>query len=400
MAHIAIIGAGVIGCASAWALTRAGHEVTLIDKASSVCGGASARNGAQLSYAYGDALASPSLLAHMPTILMRQDPAFRVWLSPDPEFLVWGFRFLRNSTPSRFKANTTALLAMAARTQALLPGVIENFGLEFDYDVSGKMILYPNASGFKSARKASQLKKNLGIEQRLLTRTEAVSIEPALVNYRDHIEGVVYSPNDAAGRPTAFCQGLVAGLVAEGTAELIFGAEVRELEVVQGRVCGVVFQNRPPISCDAVVMATGRHPAPGAKQRSVWPVQGYSITVAAHEDAMQTSITDLKRKLVFARLGDRVRVAGIADIAPRDFVFRPDRFDALVRGAQEAFSKGFELQSNLEPWSEARPCTPSSQPIIGTGKLKGLYLNMGHGTLGWTLCLGAAEQLAASIAQT
>ena len=399
MAHIAVIGAGVIGCASAWALIRAGHKVTLIDKAGSVCGGASARNGAQLSYAYGDALASPGLLSHMPDILMRRDPAFRVWLSPDPEFLIWGLRFLRNSTPARFRENTKALLEMAARTQALLPEAIEAFGLRFDYEVSGKMILYPDAAGFAAARKGRLMKAALGIEQELLTRDEATGIEPALANYRDKIEGVIYSPKDAAGRPTAFCQGLTTGLVEKEGLELHLGAEVSGLHMAGGRVRGVLFQNRPPLVCDAVVMATGRHRPPGTTTRAVWPVQGYSVTVAADADAMRTSITDLKRKLVFARLVDRVRIAGIADIAPRNFAFRPDRFDALVTGARDAFTKGFDLSGELEPWSEARPCTPSSQPLIGPGKVEGLYLNMGHGTLGWTLCLGAAEILASKIDQ-
>lgn len=114
MAHAAVIGASIVGCASAWALIRAGHRVTLIDRNPSVCGGASSRNGAQLSYAYGDALASPGLLTHMPSILLGRDPAYRVWLSPDPELLVWGLRFLGNSTAARFRRNTKALLHLAA----------------------------------------------------------------------------------------------------------------------------------------------------------------------------------------------------------------------------------------------------------------------------------------------
>jgi D-amino-acid dehydrogenase len=394
MAHIAIVGAGVIGCASAWALTRVGHKVTLIDKAGTVCGGASARNGAQLSYAYGDALASPGLLSHMPAILMRRDPAFRVWLSPDPEFLIWSLRFLRNSTPARFRANTTALLNMAARTQILLPDVVRQYGLSFDYAASGKMILYPDSASLEAARASSRLKAALGITQHFLTRDEATRIEPALAHYRDNIEGVVYSPHDAAGRPTAFCEGLVAGLAREGSLDLKLGTEVRGLQSRNSRVTGLVFQNRPPLFADAVVIATGHGRLPTATPRGIWPVQGYSITVAAGPGAMRTSITDLKRKLVFARLGDHIRIAGIADIASRKFTFRPDRFTALMDGASAAFANGFDLSGEVEPWSEARPCTPSSQPLIGPGRAKGLFVNLGHGTLGWTLCLGAAESLA------
>lgn len=394
MAHIIVIGAGVIGCASAWALTRAGHQVTIVDKNPSVCGGASARNGAQLSYAYGDALASPGLLRHLPAILMRRDPAYRVWLAPDPEFLVWGLRFLRNATASRFRGNTTALLALAARTQALLPDVVETHGLKFDYAASGKMILYPDAAAFAKARHGHALKTSLGIRQDLLTRDEATRLEPALAHYRDAIEGVVWSPDDAAGRPTAFCKGLVDGLEREGGLVTLFGKEVQKLIVTRGRVAGVEFRDHSPLEADAVVLATG-HSSGSLRMpwSSIWPVQGYSVTVPATDGAMRASITDLKRKIVFARLGDQIRIAGNADIGPRPIAFRAKRFDALTADARAAFSTGFDLSGELDAWSEARPCTPSSQPIIRASGPAGLFLNLGHGTLGWTLSLGAAERL-------
>ena len=394
MAHIAVVGAGVIGCASAWALIRAGHRVTLIDRSPAACCGASARNGAQLSYAYGDALASPDLLRHLAGIMLRRDPAYRVWLAPDPEFLIWGLRFLRNATSDRFRSNTTALLGMAARTRALLPEVVEAHGLRFDYAVSGKMIVYPDDATFRKARTGKEMKASLGIEQQLLTRAEATEIEPALANYRDHIGGVVWSPDDAAGRPTAFCEGLVTSLRSTGALEVKFGTEVVGLEVHRGRVVGLRFLQAPPLSADAVVLATGHVAAPLRPPfAALWPVQGYSVTVPATVGAMTASITDIKRKIVFARLGERIRIAGHADIGPRPLTFRPDRFATLIENAKAAFAAGFDLSGDLEAWSEARPCTPSSQPIIRAGRHSGLYLNLGHGTLGWTLCLGAAERL-------
>ncbi len=394
MAHVAVIGAGIVGCASAWALIRAGHRVTLVDRNPAVCGGASSRNGAQLSYAYGDALASPGLLSHMPSILLRRDPAYRVWLSPDPEFLIWGLRFLGNATSARFTSNTRALLQLAARTKALLPEVVEAYGLTFDYAVSGKMILYPDAASFAKARTGHALKTSLGIKQELLTREEATGLEPAVAHYRDAIGGVVWSPEDSAGRPTAFCEGLVEGLTRAGGLTTIFGHEVQKLIIRKGKVAGVEFRDFSPLEADAVVLATGHAGAPlRPPYAALWPVQGYSVTVPANDGAMQASITDVKRKIVFARLGEKVRIAGIADIGPRPISFRAARFDALTAGARAAFSKGFDLSGDLDPWSEARPCTPSSQPIIRAAGPAGLYHNLGHGTLGWTLCLGAAERL-------
>lgn len=399
MARIIVVGAGVVGTASAYMLCKAGHQVTLVDRNAGPCGGASVRNGAQLSYAYGDALASPSLLGHMPGILLGQDPAYRVRLHADPEFLIWGLRFVANATPARFKANTAHLLEMAQATRRLLVDVLAEFDLAFDYAVAGKMILYPTARDFEGAKPAHALKTGMGLRQELLTRDEATRIEPALAHYRDEIAGVVYSPDDAVGRPSLFCAGLIAALQARYGLQTRYLCEAERVLIRNGRACGVVFRNYETLESDAVVVATGYggalsgpfNPGFGA----VWPVQGYSVTLPALEGAMRVSITDVKRKLVFARLGEQLRIAGIADIGRRRFAFEQPRFEVLKQGAVDAFSAGFRLDPHVNPegWSDARPCTPSSRPIIRQGKVRGLFLNHGHGTLGWTLCLGSAEIL-------
>lgn len=401
MARVIVVGAGVVGTASAYMLCKAGHEVTLVDRNAGPCGGASVRNGAQLSYAYGDALASPSLVGHMPGILMGRDPAYRVQLHADPEFLIWGLRFVLNSTAARFRANTAYLLEMAQGTRRLLAEVLAEFDLAFDYKISGKMILYPTAKDFAGARAGFDLKTSMGLRQEMLNREEATRIEPALDHYRDEIAGVIYSPDDAAGRPSQFCEQLIAALRKKYGLRTRYLCEAERVLLRNGRACGVVFRNFETLESDAVVIATGygtKLSGPFSPSfSSVWPVQGYSVTLPANEQAMQVSITDVKRKLVFARLGDQVRIAGIADIGRRLFAFEQDRFEVLKRTAGAAFSAGFEFdpKTNPEGWSDARPCTPSSRPIIGHGRVKGVYLNYGHGTLGWTLCLGSAERLMA-----
>ncbi|MCG6121534.1 MAG: FAD-dependent oxidoreductase [Microvirga sp.] len=398
MAHIVVVGAGVVGCATAWTLVRAGHTVTLVDRREGPCRGASARNGAQLSYAYADALASPGLVAHLAAILAGRDPAFRLRMQADPEFLVWALRLLANARPSAFRANTGALTRMAERTRALIPEIVADLGLVFDHATSGKMILHADERSLDRARANLALKTALGLRVEVLDQAEATAIEPALAHYSDPIAGVVYSPDDAVGRPSAFCEGVARELSRRGLLETRFGGEAIDVLRHRGQAAGVLLRGAAPAKGDAVVVATGygfsRRGLFSPPFATVWPVQGYSATFPAQAQAMRRSITDLKRKLVFARIGESVRVAGIADIGRRDFRFDAKRFEALLAGARAAFPIGLDHGAEeIEPWSEARPCTPSSLPVIGPTAIPGLWRNLGHGTLGWTLCLGAAEAL-------
>ncbi|MER8395329.1 FAD-dependent oxidoreductase [Mesorhizobium sp. M1340] len=400
MAKFIVIGAGVVGVATAWQLCRAGHTVTLVDRNDGPSGGASQRNGAQLSYSYCDALASPGLLARMPAILLGHDDAFRVKLQADPGFLLWGLRFLLNSSPRAFSRNTSALASLAAATERLMPKLMAEFALAFDYAVAGKLVLCHSAESLAKARATVKMKSALGLEVELLTQAEALRVEPALQGYADAFAGAIHSPNDAVGSPSSFSEGLVAGLMARYGLRTLYRSEAREIVMKRGRVAGVAFRNNEMETCDGAIVATGydtRLLGRRSALTEIWPVQGYSTTVSAGPDAMRVSITDPTRRLVFARLGETIRIAGIADIGPRQFTFEQSRFETLKRAAASAFPDRFD-QISGEGWSDARPCTPSSQPHIGRAKTPGLYLNLGHGTLGWTLCLGSAERLATMIA--
>jgi D-amino-acid dehydrogenase len=401
VAHVAVVGAGVIGATSAWVLARAGHRVTLIDRHPGPAQGASRANGAQLSYAYGDALANPAMLRKLPAIALGLDPAFRVRLQTNPEFLLWGLRFVRESLPGRFLSNTRELLQMAARTRVLLAELMTEFELPFDHSPSGKMILYGSAAACDAGRAVRELKQQLGIRQEVLSRDEATAIEPALASYPDVIERVVWSEADAAGRPDAFCAALVRALERRYGLVTRFGATVQAIEHERGQVAGLRLAGGEALAFDTVVLATGSAtqllPRRDRPRGGLWPVQGYSITAPATAGAMRVSITDLRRKIVFARLGRDVRAAGLADIGRYDIRFDKRRFESFRAHAVQAFGAAFVHApgTDLQPWTGGRPCTPSSRPIVRAGSLQGLYLNLGHGTLGWTLGLGSAERLMA-----
>ncbi|MFB9981557.1 FAD-dependent oxidoreductase [Mesorhizobium kowhaii] len=398
MRNVAVVGAGVVGVASAYLLARAGHRVTLIDAAREPGLGASAGNAAQLSWAYGDAMASPALLKHLPAIVAKRDPAFRIRWQLDPDFLIWGLRFLANSSASRWWSNTGAILQLANESRQELEALLAEADIEFDYRVAGKLHLYANRAGFFAARPIVERKTALGFNQKLLTRAEAETVEPALKTYQGEIAGAVYTPGDALGDAAAFCRQLTAHIVDRYGVSTLFGRRVAGFEQRQGRLCALRFGDSTPLSTEAAIITAGPLSRTFVldlpEVRSIRPVRGYSLTVPFTHGAPRVSLTDTKRKLAFAAIGNRLRVAGLADIERPDAGFGADRFETLRTAACEVFPDLFGLQDDEICWSGERPMTPSSRPIIAPSRrIRGIYINAGHGMLGWTLALGSARRM-------
>ena len=396
--HIAVIGAGVVGVSSAYMLARTGHRVTMIDAEAEPGRGASAGNAAQLSWAYGDAMASPALLKHLPSILLKRDPAFRVQLRLDPDFLLWGLRFVANASARRWWSNTKDILTLAEESRREMALLLAETNIAFDYRVAGKLHLYPNTESFSAARPIVERKREMGIDQRMLSRREAEAIEPALKAYQGEIDGVVHTPHDALGDAAAFCRQLADFVVRKYAVSTVFGSRVSGFEHRGGRLAGVRFADRDPLLVDAAVVTAGpliRTLATSVPEaRQVHPVAGYSLTVPWQEGAPCVSLTDVKRKLAFAAIGDRFRVAGLADIAAPGYGFASDRFTVLREAASDVLPDCFGEPSWEQRWSGERPVTPSSKPIIAQSRrIRGVYVNAGHGMLGWTLALGSARRL-------
>ena len=397
--RIAVVGAGVVGVASAYMLARAGHRVTLIDAEAEPGRGASAGNAAQLSWAYGDAMASPSLLKHLPAILLKRDPAFRVHLRLDPDFWLWGLRFLANVPSRRWWHNTKEILSLADVSRQEMALLLAQADIAFDYRVAGKLHLYPDTASLSAARPTVERKRELGIDQRILSRLEAEAVEPALKTYQGEIAGAVYTPDDALGDAAAFCRQLTDFVVREYAVSTAFGKRVAGFEQHAGRLSAVRFADRDPLPVDAAVVTAGplirTLAASLSEAREIQPVAGYSLTVPWREGAPRVSLTDVKRKLAFAAIGNRLRVAGLADIAPPGSGFVADRFAILRQAANAVLPDCFGQAEWENRWSGERPMTPSSRPIIAQSrKIRGVYVNVGHGMLGWTLSLGSARKLA------
>lgn len=396
MSRILVLGAGVVGMTTAYALAKKGHEVCVIDAAPGPAeAGASFGNGAQLSYFYTDAMASPSLAVNIPKYILGLDPAFRVHLTLSPAFVAWGLRFLGNATQETFERNTTDILELALQSR---PGIAElSEKLKFEYSRTGKITLFASRESLLKAAGLCKLKNRYGAGQVILTREQALEREPALAHYGHSFEGAIWSPHDESGDSSLFCRSLRVLLEQDYGVRFSFNTKIRHIQTRANELVAVATESEE-IQCTRAVISLGAWTVPVARTAGIslpiWPVQGYSLTIPAMASAPVASITDTARKTVFCRIGDRLRIAGLADIGPVNGKFREDRFRTLLATAKGIFPKAGDYEGEVHPWTGFRPVTPDSKPIVGPTKVKGLYLNCGHGSLGWTLSMATAGKLA------
>jgi len=398
--HVTVIGAGIIGLASAAALVRAGNSVTVIDAASEAAQGASRGNGCQLSYSYVVPLAQPGLPAELPKLLLARGAPLRVELRTDPAQWRWMFDFMAACRPSVALQSTLALLRLGQLSRSEMERWIRSSDPEaLCFSRSGKIVLYESKSGFDAARRQVALQAPYGPEQRALPGDGFLAIEPALASFSGSVAGAIYTPSECAVDSLALCRDLERNLRQRGVS-FDYGARVRAFARRGNRVSHLVTDEGTR-RVQTVVVANGVGSAPLARKLGlrlpVYPLKGYSITVPIlHLEAAPTvSITDSRRKLVYARIGNQLRVAGMAEIGGDDRI-DPKRIAQLVASTRKAFGSAVDLDCAV-PWSGLRPATPTSVPIIERSPLDNLFFNVGHGALGLTLAFGSAHRLATLI---
>jgi D-amino-acid dehydrogenase len=392
---VVVLGAGVVGTTTAYALARRGLSVALVDRNAGPAMGTSFANGAQLSYAYSDALGSPGLLKKLPALLMGADPLFRLKPSFDPDFLGWGLQFLGACSGASYRRGTLDVLKLALESQRALHALLERHPITFGYAATGKMHLHFSAEGLSEAATMVDLKQSYGAEQHVLSRDEAVAIEPALRDMKGLV-GVVYSPFDEAGDPYRFSRGLVEILQQHYGVRTVFGLAARAAEVSPDgvRVRGARGEE---VHGRRLVVALGAD-APSFLKRigiraPIQPMKGYSFTAPLGDNAPKVSLTDTARKLVFCRLSGRMRVAGGAELGDWSTTLAPSRLATLVDSARRSLPMAADYDRLESSWVGLRPMTPGSMPIISRPQER-LVLNIGHGMLGWTLAMGSAERAA------
>jgi len=398
--RIIVVGGGVVGVTSAYWLRLAGHEVALVEQDHEAGRGVSAGNGGQLSYAYVEPLAGPDLWTKFPAILLGLDSAVRMRPDLSLDSIRWGLSFLRQCVGARQADALKALLVLAAESHRALAELLNDVPLQFDYAAAGKLILYRDTKSLARAGKLAEIKRQYGFRLEILDRARCLTLDPALDRYGNPFAGGIYAPEDAAGDCAMFTRGLYAHLGAAMGVEMHGHTRAFHLVARDGRVVGVELSSGEQLA-DAVVLANGidapRLAATAGLKLPIEPVKGYSVTAPARPDAPTVSLTDRADKIVFAHLGGRLRAAAFADLDGWSPAVSPERARQLVALARHLFPMAADW-SHAEPvWAGQRPMTPSGVPLIGESGVPGLYLNAGHGGLGWTLACGAGKRLAGMI---
>lgn len=398
--RIIVVGGGVIGVTSAYWLRQAGHEVELIEQEHEAGRAVSAGNGGQLSYAYVEPLAGPDLWAKFPAILLGLDSAVRIRPHFSADALSWTASFLAHCFGPRQRATLTDLLALAGESRAAMTELLGDVPLDFDHAARGKLILYRDQQSLDAAGHLAEIKRAHGFKLEILDRARCLTLDPALSQYGNPFAGGIYAPEDSSGDCGKFTRVLLAHLRDRMGVEAHTSTRVARLNVWDGRVCGVELDTGTR-RADAIVLANGidapRLAATIGLDLPIQPVKGYSITAPARSAAPLVSLTDRSEKIVFARLGDRLRAAAFADLDGWSPAVRPDRAAALQALARRLFPDGADWDRAEPIWAGQRPMTPSGRPLIGACARPGLYLNAGHGGLGWTLACGAAKRLANAV---
>lgn len=401
--RVIVLGAGVTGVVTAWYLSRKGHAVTVVDSADGVASGTSRANAGQLSYSFTDALARPEFLRKLPGLILGSDPGIFVRAKPDAAFLRWGSQFLRQCTAVQARENTLAVLQIAMRSAALMEQLMQAVPLEFAFARAGKLLLLSRPEEVASARRTALLKREHGCMTEILTREEAISVEPALAQMRDDFIAAVYSCHDHVADARMFTEGLAARLRQQAAVDFRLRETAGRLVVEKEQVRGVVTDGDEH-AADAVVVCLGtgstRLLQPLGIDPAICPVRGYSITLPPGPHAPSASISDLKHRIVLSKLGASVRIAGFADFVGLETRHDKVRVDALVATARHVAPLAAEYDTaDIQGWAGLRPMTPDGRPRVGRTAIRGLYLNTGHGMLGWTLACATGEAVAAEVSE-
>ncbi len=402
--HVLILGAGVTGLATAHVLAAEGHRVTVLDAERAPGRGASFANGGQLSYSYVAPFAGPGVIGKVPGWLLDPDGPLRFRPAFDPHQWRWLLAFLRACNAGQAARTTAALLSLAALSRSLTREVVALPGMEFDFAPAGKLVLQGDAAAMAGAVRQMEMQAALGSVQRALSREECLAAEPALRHLAHRIHGGILTESEEAGDARLFCEALALRL-AKGNAAVTFrmGLRARQIVRAEGRIRAVVTDDGV-IEADHFVLALGNGARaltrPLGLDLPIYPLKGYSLTldVADEAEAPRISITDSAAKVVYARLGRRLRVAGMADLVGEDHRIEEKRLDTLIRQARAAFPGASDWRE-VRPWAGLRPATPTGLPLLGaTRAAPNLWLNLGQGSLGFTLAMGSAAVVAALMA--
>ena len=394
---VLVLGAGVVGVSSAWYLAKAGHQVTVIDRQPSAGLETSFANGGQISVSHAEPWSNPHAPLRALSWMGREDAPLLFRLRWDPALFDWSLRFLRECTPGRTRENIRNIVTLALYSRSQLQALRAETAIAYDQLERGILHFYTDPHEYAVAIEAAAVMREFGCERHTVSADECVAIEPALAAARPLLVGGDYTAADESGDAHRFTQQLAALCAARGVV-FRYGVPIDKLVVKNGSVAGVVAADEL-LTADAYVAALGSYTPlllrPLGICLPVYPAKGYSATLDLGETSIapSVSLTDDGHKIVFSRLGQRLRVAGTAEFNGYNTELNPVRCAALMQRATRLFPELRPL-GEAQFWCGLRPATPSNVPFIGRSMLPNLFLNTGHGTLGWTMACGSAAALA------
>ena len=399
---VVVLGSGIIGVASAWWLKQAGHDVVVIDRQPGPAQETSRANGCQISVSYAEPWANPQTPMKLLKWLLKDNAPMAFRPQADWRQWAWGLQFLLECRAARVPKNIRPMVALAEYSLQTLKGMREELGIEYNHLSRGILNFYRNSEQFDASQQAAGYMRDYGLDRRIVSKEEVLQIEPALAPVADSIVGGDYTELDESGDVYLFTTAL-AKKAEEAGVEFRFSTQINRLTADGGKVTGVEVVDPDgtfhTITGDAYVAALGSFTPhlvnPLGVSCPVYPAKGYSATfkVVNPDAAPVVSLTDSEHKVVFSRLGDSLRMAGTAELAGYSRSLNTNRCRNLVVLAHELFPSALDFD-NVAFWSGLRPSTPSNVPLIGRTRVSNLYLNTGHGTLGWTMGVGSGRVLA------
>jgi D-amino-acid dehydrogenase len=403
--RVNVLGAGVVGVTTAWYLAAEGHEVTVIERQPQAAQETSFANGGQISVSHAEPWANPKAPLQALKWLGREDAPLLWRLRADPAQWAWGLRFLRQCTAARARANVGAIVRLGLASRTALQALRRELALEYDHLERGILHFYTDPREFEHALPQAALMREFGCERVPKTAAECLAIEPALSDSRVPVVGGTYTASDESGDARRFTLALARHAEARGV-RFRYGESVAALRRDGDRLAGVHLASGENLCGDMTVLALGSYSPlllrPLGLSLPVYPAKGYSATLElpAGTPAPSVSLTDDGHKIVISRLGQALRIAGTAEFNGYDTSLNAARCAALLSRTRQIFP-ALEQVGKVDYWAGLRPATPGNVPLVSdlaAAGLRDLWLNTGHGTLGWTLACGSARLLADLVA--
>ncbi|WP_457331371.1 D-amino acid dehydrogenase [Rhizobacter sp. P5_C2] len=404
---VVVLGAGIIGVSTAWYLLEQGHEVTVVDRQKDAALETSFANGAQISVSFCEPWANAGAPLKVLKWLARDDAPLLFRPKLDPHQWRWGLSFLLQCNDAAFERNVAQLVALGRYSHDSLKALVAQTGIEYDRLERGILHFFATQKEFDEGAAGAELMRHHGVDRRVLSRDEVLKVEPALQGFANGIAGGTFTPSDESGDARVFTQQLALRCQQRG-ATFLYEHDIDGIDAAGGAVQSVQLRHLPTgersvLKADTFVAAMGSFTAPLLRPLgiylNIYPAKGYSATLKLKrpEAASVASLLDDSRKIAISRLGDHVRIAGTAEMAGYDTSLDGAtsrvRCQALIDRYEEIFP-GVADTSEPNFWTGLRPSTPTNVPYIGRSKLSNLWLNAGHGTLGWTHGAGSGRALA------